>query len=115
MGLKRLLEDQLGLYLKGRTVGMLAAYDGDVKPGASYDFHVDNPYQTSMSTPDDKRRLTCIYYLNDESWDVERDGGALQVCLTNPRRAPTTTAEATTTSSKLTIAPCMDTLVVFFS
>jgi len=113
-GLNALLEEQLGISLKQRTTGMLACYAGDVVPGARYDFHVDNPYQTSMEVADDKRRLTLIYYINDGSWDVSRDGGALQVCLTDPRRAPRTTAEAIQ-HPKLTVSPECDTMVAFFS
>merc|ERR1712232_232876 len=79
------------------------------------DFHVDNPYQTSMASRDDKRRLTLVYYMSDGPWDVHRDGGALQVCLTDPRRAPSTVAEARKSGSMLTVAPRMDTLVAFFS
>merc|ERR1712190_175270 len=113
-GLKNMLEDQLGLMLHQRSPGMLACYDGDLVPGARYDFHVDNPYQTSMDVPDDKRRLTVIYYINDGAWDIQKNGGALQVCLSNPRRAPRTTAEAKT-HPKLIVAPQCDTMVAFFS
>mmetsp|Transcript_70802 Transcript_70802/g.207462 ORF Transcript_70802/g.207462 Transcript_70802/m.207462 type:complete len:343 (-) Transcript_70802:229-1257(-) len=113
-GLNTLLEEQLGITLKQRTTGMLACYAGDVVPGARYDFHVDNPYQTSMEVVDDKRRLTLIYYINDANWDVRKDGGALQVCLANPRRALRTTAEANQ-HPKLTISPECDTLVAFFA
>jgi len=113
-GINNLLEEQLGVGLKARTPGMLACYAGDVVPGARYDFHVDNPYQTSMRSNDDKRRLTLIYYINDGEWDVKKDGGALQVCLSNPRRAPQSTAEALQ-YDKLTISPESDTLVAFWS
>lgn len=113
-GLNKLLEEQLGVTLKQRTPAMLACYAGDVVPGARYDFHVDNPYQTSMEVPDDKRRLTVVYYINDSAWDVHRQGGALQVLLSNPRKAPRTTAEAMQ-SPRLTVAPESDTMAVFFS
>jgi len=113
-GLNKLLEEQLGISLKQRTTGMLACYAGDLVPGARYNFHVDNPYQTSMDVVDDKRRLTLIYYISEGSWDVHKDGGALQVCLTKPKRAPGTTAEANQ-HPKLTISPECDTLVAFFS
>lgn len=114
MGLRPVLEEQLGLSIKQRTVGMLSCYAGDSAPNAKYDYHIDNPFQTAMGTPDDKRRLTVIYYINDQPWDVRKDGGALQVALSNPRRAPLTTSEALQ-HPKLTIAPTADTLVVFFS
>jgi len=114
-GLSKFLEVQLGLDLVSQTPGMLSCYAGDVKPGARYDFHVDNPYQTSMRVPDDKRRLTVIYYLGDESWDIHRNGGALQFCLTDPSRAPTTLTDAASHTARLTVAPSCDTLVVFFS
>jgi len=113
-GLGKLFEEQLGVTLKHRTCGMLSCYSGEAVPGARYDFHVDNPYQTQMGTPDDKRRLTVIYYISDGPWDVEKDGGALQVCLSNPRRAPRTTTEALQ-NDKVTIACSPDTLVAFFS
>eukprot|EP00405_Crypthecodinium_cohnii_P037749 CAMPEP_0206537772 /NCGR_PEP_ID=MMETSP0325_2-20121206/7496_1 /ASSEMBLY_ACC=CAM_ASM_000347 /TAXON_ID=2866 /ORGANISM="Crypthecodinium cohnii, Strain Seligo" /LENGTH=334 /DNA_ID=CAMNT_0054035143 /DNA_START=52 /DNA_END=1056 /DNA_ORIENTATION=+ len=114
LGLNKLLEEQLGLSLRRRSCGMLSCYDGDSKPGARYDFHVDNPYMTSMEVPDDKRRLTLVYYINEPDWDVDRDGGALQVCLSNPRKAPRTTAEAMK-SERVTVAPTCDTMAVFFS
>mmetsp|Transcript_45746 Transcript_45746/g.105673 ORF Transcript_45746/g.105673 Transcript_45746/m.105673 type:complete len:426 (+) Transcript_45746:45-1322(+) len=113
-GLNQLLEEQLGVTLKNRTPGMLACYAGDAVPGARYDYHVDNPYQTQMEVPDDKRRLTLVYYINEDNWDVRSDGGALQVCLTDPRRAPWTTAEANR-HPKLTISPASDTLVCFWA
>jgi len=113
-GLGKIFEEQLGVPLKQRTCGMLSCYSGEAVPGAKYDFHVDNPYQTQMGTPDDKRRLTVIYYISDAPWDVEKDGGALQVCLSNPRRAPRTTTEALQ-SDTVTIASSPDTLVAFFS
>lgn len=113
-GLKHLLENQLGLEIRQRTCSMLSCYAGDEVPGARYDFHVDNPFQTSMRVPDDKRRLTVIYYISDGAWDVHKDGGALQVCLTNPRRALATTGEAIT-APQLTVAPECDTLAIFFS
>lgn len=113
-GLKQLLEDQLGLTLQKRTCGMLACYAGDASPGAHYDFHIDNPYQTQMEVPDDKRRLTVVYYINDGPWDVHTDGGALQVCLATPTKAPRTASEALL-AEKLTIAPECDTMAVFFS
>lgn len=71
-GLKVLLEEQLGIDIKKRTPSMLACYAGDKVPGARYDFHVDNPYMTSMQVPDDKRRLTLIYYISDGEWDVKK-------------------------------------------
>jgi len=114
LGLNKLLEDQLGLSLSRRTCGMLACYAGDAVPGARYDFHVDNPYQTSMDVPDDKRRLSLVYYINEGNWDVEKDGGALQVCLAGPRKAPRTASEALQ-AEKLTVAPVCDTMAVFFS
>lgn len=113
-GLAKLIEEQLGLTLSSRTPGMLSCYAGDEVDGPRYDYHMDNPYQTSMGTPDDKRRLTVIYYVSDGPWDVHADGGALQVALSDPRRPPKTTAEALQ-HDKLTIAPDADTLVVFFS
>ncbi|CAE8596872.1 unnamed protein product [Polarella glacialis] len=113
-GLKQMLEDQLGLTLSKRSPGMLSCYDGGAVPGAKYDFHIDNPYQTQMEVPDDGRRLTLIYYISDGQWDVQKDGGGLQVCLSDPRRAPRTTAEAKT-SELLTVAPECDTIVAFFS
>jgi len=113
-GLNQILEEELGFTLKQRTTGMLACYAGDMVPGARYDFHVDNPYQTSMEVVDDRRRLTLVYYINNSGWDVHKDGGGLQVCLTNPRRAPRTTTEAKQ-APKLTVAPECDTLVAFFS
>mmetsp|Transcript_130701 Transcript_130701/g.364199 ORF Transcript_130701/g.364199 Transcript_130701/m.364199 type:complete len:342 (-) Transcript_130701:203-1228(-) len=113
-GLNQLLEDQLGLGLKQRTPGMLACYAGDVVPGARYDYHMDNPYQTWMDVPDDKRRLTIIYYISEGSWDVRKDGGALQVCLTDPRRALRTVSEALQHPT-LTVAPECDTIVCFFA
>lgn len=114
LGLKPLLEEELGLYISKRSLGMLSCYDGGITPGARYDFHVDNPYQTQMETRDDKRRLTVIYYISDAPWDVKKDGGAFQVCLSNPRKAPRTTTEALQ-HPKLTVSPASDTLVVFFS
>lgn len=114
MGLAKLLEAQLGLTLSNRTPGMVACYDGEVVDGPRYDYHMDNPYQTQMGTPDDKRRITLVYYISDGPWDVRTDGGALQVALGNPRRPPRTTSEALR-FEKLTIAPESDTLVCFFS
>jgi len=93
LGLKPLLEEELGLYISKRSLGMLSCYDGGITPGARYDFHVDNPYQTQMETRDDKRRLTVIYYISDAPWDVKK-------ALQHP---------------KLTVSPASDTLVVFFS
>lgn len=113
-GLNKLLEEQLGFEIKARTPSMLALYSGEIVPGARYDYHVDNPYQTQMESVDDKRRLTLIYYISDGPWDVHRDGGGLQVALSNPRRAPRTTAEALQ-NPKLTVAPESDTMVIFFS
>jgi len=114
MGLTEVLERDLGLVIKNRTCGMLSCYDGSSVPGARYDYHVDNPYQTSMDVPDDKRRLTLIYYISDGPWIAEKDGGALQVCLTDPRRAPRTASEALK-AEKITISPECDTMVAFFS
>jgi len=114
MGIAKLLEEQLGLSISHRTPGMLSCYAGDVVDGARYDYHVDNPYQTSMATPDDKRRLTVMYYINDAPWDIQKEGGALQVALTNPRKPPKTTTEALQ-YEKTSIAPNSDTLVIFFS
>jgi hypothetical protein len=114
MGLAKLLEDRLGLVIANRTPGMLACYAGDDVNEPRYDYHMDNPYQTSMGTPDDKRRLTVIYYISDRSWDVRTEGGALQVALSDPRRPPKTTAEALQ-HDKITIAPDSDSLVIFFS
>eukprot|EP00747_Dinoflagellata_sp_TGD_P213091 gnl/TRDRNA2_/TRDRNA2_86092_c0_seq2.p1 gnl/TRDRNA2_/TRDRNA2_86092_c0~~gnl/TRDRNA2_/TRDRNA2_86092_c0_seq2.p1 ORF type:complete len:346 (+),score=77.83 gnl/TRDRNA2_/TRDRNA2_86092_c0_seq2:232-1269(+) len=113
-GLNKLLEEQLGLSLKQRTTGMLSCYCGSDTPGARYDFHIDNPYQTTMKCPDDKRRLTLIYYISEGKWDVMKDGGGLQVALTNPRRAPHTTSEAVE-AEMFTVAPECDTMVLFFS
>lgn len=113
-GVHKLLEEQLGLTLTKRTPGMLSCYDGKTVPDAQYGFHVDNPYLTNMGVPDDGRRLTLVYYIADGPWDVEQDGGALQVCLSDPRRAPSSTAEALT-HDLFTVAPEGDTLVVFFS
>merc|ERR1740121_2770403 len=67
-----------------------------------------------MESVDDRRRLTLIYYISDGPWDVHRDGGGLQVALSNPRRAPRTTAEALQ-HPKLTVAPACDTMVAFFA
>jgi len=113
-GVHKLLEEQLGLTLTKRTPGMLSCYDGKTVPDAQYGFHVDNPYLTNMGVPDDGRRLTLVYYIADGPWDVEKDGGALQVCLSDPRRAPSSTAEALT-HDLFTVAPEGDTLVAFFS
>jgi len=113
-GLKPLLESQLGIQLEGRTTCMLSCYSGEDVSGPRYDYHVDNPYQTNMAVKDDGRRLTLVYYISDSPWDVQKDGGGFQVCLTNPRRCPRTTAEAMN-SPKLTIAPNCDTLVAFFA
>lgn len=113
-GLKTMLEEQLGLNLASRTPGMLACYAGEHAPGARYDYHIDNPFQTAMGVPDDKRRLTLLYYISDGPWDVSKDGGGLQVALSNPRRAPRTTSEALN-FDKMTIAPECDTLVAFWS
>merc|ERR1711957_497583 len=98
--------------MRKRSCGMLACYPGDEKPGAAYDVHVDNPYMTCMATPDDGRRLTLIYYLN-QGWDVG-DGGALQVCLSDPRQPPSTAADALQHPT-MNILPEADTLVAFFS
>lgn len=111
-GLKALLEEQLGLALRQRSCGMLACYAGDEAPGVGYGFHVDNPYLTCMATPDDGRRLTLVYFLN-QAWEP-RNGGALQVCLSDPRRPPSTASEALQ-HPRLTVAPEADTLVAFFS
>ncbi|CAK9002783.1 Hypoxia-inducible factor prolyl hydroxylase (HIF-PH) (Egg-laying defective protein 9) (Hypoxia-inducible factor-proline dioxygenase), partial [Durusdinium trenchii] len=113
-GIKKLLEDQLGVSLTKRTPGMLSCYDGKAVPDAQYAYHVDNPYLTNMSVPDDGRRLTLIYYVADGPWDVHKDGGALQVCLSDPRRAPSSTAEALS-HPFFTVAPDCDTLVAFWS
>lgn len=113
-GLAKLMEEQLGLTIASRTPGMLSCYPGHQVDGPRYDFHLDNPYQSSMGTPDDKRRLTLVYYISEAPWDVRKDGGALQVALSNPRRAPMTTEEALG-SNMLTISPDADTLVAFFS
>jgi len=113
-GVHKLLEEQLGLTLTKRTPGMLSCYDGKTVPDAQYGFHVDNPYLTNMGVPDDGRRLTLVYYIADGPWDVEKDGGALQVCLSDPRRAPSSTAEALT-HDLFTVVPEGDTLVAFFS
>eukprot|EP00913_Durusdinium_trenchii_P022619 g21242.t1 len=59
-------------------------------------------------------RLTLIYYVADGPWDVHKDGGALQVCLSDPRRAPSSTAEALS-HPFFTVAPDCDTLVAFWS
>jgi len=116
MGLSSFLESELGLSIRRRSCGMLACYPGDTTPGARYDYHIDNPYQTSMEVPDDKRRLTIVYYISDGPWDVHKDGGALQVCLAGPRKAPRTAAEALRPEvERLTIAPECDTMAVFFS
>lgn len=113
-GIAKLLEEQLGLTITTRTPAMLACYAGDAVDQPRYDYHMDNPYQTNMQVPDDKRRLTLLYYVSDGPWDVHKDGGALQVALSNPRRPPKTTAEALQ-HDKITIAPESDTLVLFFS
>lgn len=113
-GLAKLLEEQLGLTLAKRTCGMLACYDGTANNGPRYDCHVDNPYQTSMRVPDDKRRLTVLYYINDGPWDVHKDGGALKLYLAGPQSAPKTAAEAVQ-AEKLIVTPESDTLVAFFS
>lgn len=114
-GIKQILEDQLGLSLTKRTPGMLSCYDGQKVPDAQYGFHVDNPYMTNMAVPDDGRRLTLIFYISDgQHWDVQKDGGALQVCMSDPRRAPSSTAEALT-HPLFTVAPDCDTLVAFWS
>lgn len=115
VGLKPLLEEQLDLPLSNRTPGMLACYAGDAVPGARYDYHVDNPYQTAAAVPDDKRRLTVIYYISDGEWDIDQDGGALEVLLAGPRRAPDTCAEAMSKGERLRVAPQADTIVVFFA
>eukprot|EP00930_Biecheleria_cincta_P028126 TRINITY_DN19610_c0_g1_i1.p1 TRINITY_DN19610_c0_g1~~TRINITY_DN19610_c0_g1_i1.p1 ORF type:complete len:333 (+),score=58.14 TRINITY_DN19610_c0_g1_i1:167-1165(+) len=114
LGISKLLEDELGLAIGKRSAGMLACYDGKTVPGAQYGFHVDNPYQTQMDVPDDGRRLTLIYYITDGPWDVKKDGGGLQVCLSDPRKTPKTTREAMT-HDRFTVSPEGDTLVVFFS
>lgn len=114
VGLSQMLDEQLGLTIKRRTVGMLSCYDGAAAPGARYDYHIDNPYQTAMDVPDDKRRLTLLYYITEGPWDVKEDGGGLQVCLTDPRRAPRTASEAMG-AERLTVAPECDTMVAFFS
>ncbi|CAJ1355613.1 unnamed protein product [Effrenium voratum] len=93
---------------------MLSCYDGKLVPDAQYGFHVDNPYMTNMKTADDGRRLTLIYYISDGPWDVKKDGGALQVCLSDPSTAPSSTAEALT-HDRFTVAPEFDTLVAFWS
>ena len=114
-GIKQILEEQLGLNLTKRTPGMLSCYDGKTVPDAQYGFHVDNPYMTNMAVPDDGRRLTLIFYISDgQHWDVHKDGGALQVCMSDPRRAPASTAEALT-YPLFTVAPDCDTLVAFWS
>lgn len=114
-GIKQILEDQLGLSLTKRTPGMLSCYDGKKVPDAQYGFHVDNPYMTNMAVPDDGRRLTLIFYISDgQHWDVHKDGGALQVCMSDPRRAPSSTAEALS-HPLFTVAPDCDTLVAFWS
>ncbi|CAE7460113.1 MTR1 [Symbiodinium sp. CCMP2456] len=110
--------EQLGLTLTKRTPGMLSCYDGKTVPDAQYGFHVDNPYLTNMGVPDDGRRLTLVYYIADGPWNVEQAAVDLpekfEVCLSDPRRAPSSTAEALT-HDLFTVAPEGDTLVAFFS
>lgn len=92
-GLCRVLTANVGgatVALNGRSGAMAACYKGD---GAQYRPHIDNPCEAEFlaggaARADDGRRLTMIWYPNEDDWDVARDGAALRVWTTTSKDSP---------------------------
>ena len=60
------------------TLCMVAVYAGSLDNPTFYCRHYDGGSPGSADAVRNPRRLTVICYLNDDTWDVERDGGALR-------------------------------------
>lgn len=128
-GLIEPIKEHLGLELTNRTAGMLSRYASDETKKPEFRMHVDNPYQMK-SVPDDKRRVTCIYYFNPPNWSIEKDGGEVEAIMTDNRPWRTRKSDKDDSDSEdsnkgptwgqrqcgsTTINPKGDTLVVYLA
>ena len=97
-GLSRVLRASQGgdaVPLNGRSGAMAACYRNN---GAQYRPHIDNPVGLGGQPgqmSDDGRRLTAIWYPNEDDWDIARDGAALRVWTTFSTQSPYAQAEST--------------------
>jgi hypothetical protein len=100
------------LHYTGRTDSMLACYPGG---GAAYGPHIDNVDGDGRTSEDFGRCYTCVYYLNEETWDPEAKGGSLRLHLSPSGSGPWPrgASVATTPHDVIDIAPRGDTLVIF--
>lgn len=105
------INQELGVHYDCFWDAMVSCYAGD----RQYDCHIDNPHQgDERGYPDNGMRLTMVYYINP-TWEPSGEHPAgLDVFLTDPSCAPTSSSEARK-APRLRVAPHADTLVLFLS
>eukprot|EP01043_Picozoa_sp_COSAG02_P063314 COSAG02_NODE_8940_length_2392_cov_2.703009_1_plen_501_part_00 len=117
-GLARVLRVSPGgdaVPLSGRSGAMAACYRND---GAQYQPHIDNPCGLGGQpgqTPDDGRRLTAIWYPNEEDWDISRDGAALRVWTTSSKQNPFAHNPTAPGAGVVDVCPSGGTLALFWA
>jgi hypoxia-inducible factor (prolyl hydroxylase) len=101
--------------IAARMAPMLATYPR----GAAFARHSDNHCVAGKGPHCDTRVLTAVYYMSDDDWDGERDGGCLRIF--RPSLAGSAAGEtavhraAGSAEALMDVAPMGDRLVLFLS